>query len=91
MIIKRVFDLVCRDCKTGLWVGESLPDGSERHLYTDEGPTSVALCDLLFAHARHRLEFGEAEALQAAEVYEEVDIITQRQNWDRPDFPKANR
>lgn len=59
--MSRTFELICHDCKTALWVGQ----GNEGREYIYSTPEAVtALKDFLFAHQRHKLEFGDDEAYE---------------------------
>lgn len=71
--MSRTFDIVCRDCKQGVWIGQT-SHGNDRggHIYTGEPKTMETLADFLFAHIGHALVFDEDQKLQITIDYEEL-------------------
>lgn len=75
--MSRTYDLVCKECKSGLWIGQSntsLERGG--HIYTGIPTRMEMLADFLFSHMGHSLLFQEDQLVP----FEYEDLRTEDPN-----------
>jgi hypothetical protein len=60
--MSRTYDIVCHECKVGLWIGQSERNERGGKIYT-VSPEIDYFADFLFAHKGHPLEFDEDQRL----------------------------
>lgn len=70
--MSRTYNIVCHDCKQTLWIGQGWPE-KRQYIYKTEEQWKL-LERFLFNHQCHRLEFGDWEHLQAAQIDEYFDL-----------------
>jgi len=59
--MSRTYEIVCHECRVRLWIGQGWPPDRVR-IYKG-GERLDWLEEFLFAHQRHRIEFGDDEPL----------------------------
>lgn len=74
--MSRTYEIACHDCKLTLWLGQGPTSGEVVGAYIYKTEDDLRrLQDFLFCHMHHRLEFGDAEAIDGADLLGEYESI----------------